>query len=110
MARFAGNVGYTLPAVETPPNSGIWEASTFEVAYRGDVVSNLRQLSVEEKINGDISVGNTISIVADAYANQHFAYMVYIKWMGVRWIISTVVVQPPRLILTLGEMYNGPTP
>jgi hypothetical protein len=62
-----------------------------------------------DKVNNDISVGNSISIVADAYANTHFFAMRYIKWAGTLWTISDVEVQSPRLILQLGGVYNGPT-
>lgn len=63
-----------------------------------------------QKVNDDLSVNNSISIVADAYAIENFFAMRYVQWMGILWIVSTVEVQSPRLLLTLGGVYNGPTP
>lgn len=106
MARFHGKVGYG-ETVETAP--GVWEDTITEISYFGDVVRNTRRLrETGESINNDLSVGNSISIVADAYANEHFHAIRYVEWAGALWTISEVEVQSPRLLLRLGEVYNGP--
>lgn len=105
MAKFYGEIGYG-ETVETRP--GVWEDVITEYKYYGDVVRNTRQLSSGEKVNDDLSVGNSISIVADAYANEHFFAMRYIRWAGTLWEISNVEVQSPRLVLRLGGVYHGP--
>jgi len=106
--RFYGNVGYG-ESVETPPDSGVWIDEITEVIYSGDVIRNARRLSEGENLNSDLSVTNSISIVADQYANEHFFAIRYISWMGTNWTVTEVEVQRPRLILRLGEVYNGPT-
>ena len=63
-----------------------------------------------ESVNNDLSVGNSISIVADAFANEHFFAVRYVEWAGTLWTISEVEVQAPRLLLRLGGVYNGPKP
>lgn len=105
MAKFYGKVGYGV-AAETAP--GVWEDTIVEVPYFGDVIRNTRKLREGEKVNNDLTVQNSISIVADAYANEHFFAIRYIEWMGALWTVSDVEVQSPRLILRLGEVYNGP--
>jgi hypothetical protein len=105
MRRFYGKVGYG-EKVETAP--GVICDRITEVIYRGDVVRNTRQLLNGQKVNDDLSVSNSISIVADAYANEHFFAMRYVEWAGVLWVVSNVEVQSPRLLLTLGGVYNGP--
>lgn len=106
MAKFYGEIGYG-ETVETRP--GVWDDVITERKYYGDVVRNTRQLESGEKVNNDISVGNSISIVADPYANEHFFAMRYIKWAGTLWTVADVEVRSPRLILRLGGVYNGPT-
>jgi hypothetical protein len=106
MAKFRGVVGYRGESVETSP--GVFEDTIVEKTYSGDVVRNSRKLLGEEKVNADISVGNSISVVADAYANEHFFNMLYVVWAGTRWVVDNVDVQRPRLILRLGGVYNGP--
>lgn len=110
MARFHGEVGYAVSALETPPGSGNWvDQPMTEVLYFGDLVRNSRQLREADKINDDISVSNSISIVGDAYAFGNFFAMRYIRWMGSLWVVNDVTVQAPRLLLALGGIYNGPT-
>lgn len=108
MARFHGTVGYGESA-ETPPGSGVWVNQYTEIQYTGDVVRNTRKLENSDRVNDDISVGNSISIVADQYANQHFHNIKYVKWMGQNWTVTMVEVRRPRLILTVGSVYNGDT-
>jgi hypothetical protein len=107
MTRFYGRVGYG-ESVETAP--GVWIDQIEERSYYGDVVRNTRNLREGEQLNFDLSVNNSISIVADAYANEHFFAIRYVEWAGTLWTVSQVEVQSPRLLLRLGEVYNGPTP
>lgn len=106
MAKFFGKIGYGETA-ETAP--GVWVDVITERNYYGDVIRNTRKLSEGEFLNNDLSVQNQISIVSDAYANEHFFAIRYIQWAGALWTVSDVEVQNPRLLLRLGGVYNGPT-
>ena len=108
MTRFYGEVGYGV-AEETPPDSGKWVDVITEQTYTGDIVRNARRLEDTENLNDDIVISNSISVVADEYAFEHFAFIKYVKWSGVRWTVTSVEVRPPRLILSIGKVYNGPT-
>lgn len=121
MARFFGAVGYgdavetTITVVDdedvtTQEKSGIWVDTVTEIEYYGDVIRDTRKLDSGESLNNDISVSNSISIVADEYAINHFFKIKYVRWAGVLWTVTTVESRPPRLILSLGSVYNGPTP
>jgi hypothetical protein len=105
MARFFGRVGYG-ESVEDQP--GVWVDTIIEKSYYGDVVRNTRHSSEGENLNNDLKVRNSISILADPYANDHFFAIRYVEWAGTLWTVSDVEVQAPRLILRLGEVYNGP--
>jgi hypothetical protein len=108
MAKFSGEIGYGLTE-ETAPD--VWQDVIVEHFAFGDVLRNTRGLvDGSDKVNLDLSVSNSISIVADEYANGHVFAMKYVVWRGARWIISEVRVEPPRLILRLGGLYNGKTP
>jgi len=108
MAKFYGKVGYGPTTVETAP--GVWNEVIVEREYVGDILRNTRKLQSGESVNDDLSVDNSISIVADAYANEHFFAIRYVQWAGTRWVVSNVEVQSPRLLLRLGGVYNGPVP
>lgn len=106
MAKFYDRIGYA-ETLETKP--GVWEEIITERPYYGDVTRNYRRLENGESVNDDVVINNTISIVADPYAYQHFLAMRYVRWMGVKWKVTNVEVQSPRLLLTIGGVYNGPT-
>jgi hypothetical protein len=106
MARFFGKLGYGH-SVEMRP--GVWEDVITEKPYFGDVLQNTRRLSDDQKVNSDITLTNNLSVVADAYANENFFAIRYAQWNGALWIVTSVQVQRPRLILELGGVYNGPT-
>lgn len=104
MAKFYGVIGYNLGTQETTP--GVWEEVIVEKRYPGDWIRNTRKLQGTNKVNDDINISNELSIIADAYANEHYHMMRYVEFMGAKWKILSVEVQHPRLQLTLGGVYN----
>lgn len=104
MAKFFGAIGYAVTS-ETAP--GVYEEQIIEREYFGDVNRNIRKLENSEHLNDDINVSNEISIVSDPFANENFYSMRYAEFMGTKWKITSVEVKYPRLILTLGGVYNG---
>ena len=108
MAKFFGEIGYGV-STENPPGSGRWEDTITEYSYYGDVVRNSVKIQEGNQVNDDLTVQNSISIMADAYANEHFFAIRYIRWAGTLWKVDNVVVESPRLILRLGGVYHGPT-
>lgn len=105
MAKFYGIIGYSVTE-ETSP--GVWTESITERNYYGDVIRNTRRWQPGEGLNDNLTINNIISIVADPFAYQNFHAIRYIKWMGASWKIDNIEVQRPRLILTIGGVYNGP--
>lgn len=107
MGKFYGPIGFGTK-VQTAP--GVWEDVVTERNYYGDVTRNSRKLETTDKVNDNIDVTNTISIMADPFAYQNFFAMLYIKWYGSLWKVTSVAVKTPRLELTIGGVYNGITP
>lgn len=105
MARFSGVVGF---GQSTQVKPGVWQDVIVEKSYFGDVVRNSRQLRDGENLNSDLTVSNSISIVADAYASEHFFAIRYVEWAGGLFMVEDVTVQAPRLLLRLGGVYSGP--
>lgn len=105
MAKFFGKVGYGMP-VEVV--LGVWEDGMVVKEYSGDILRNSRKLmTASSTLNDDVKVSNEISILADPFANQNFLSIRYIEWMGTKWKVDSVEVQYPRLILSMGGVYNG---
>lgn len=105
MAKFYGKVGYA-ENVETKPS--VWEEKIIDRYYYGEVNRNNRRIN-SSGINDDVNITNELSILSDPYANEHFYAIRYVEFMGTKWKVTNVEVQYPRLILSLGGLYNGPT-
>lgn len=105
--KYCGKIGFA-ETVETDVD--IWGETITERKYYGDITRNLKRSVPSENLNNNIDIQNTFSIVADPFAYENFFNIRYIEWMGSRWEIKSVEVQRPRLILTVGGVYNGPTP
>lgn len=104
MAKWRGKIGF-VNTIESSP--GVWTEDTVERIYSGDVLEYGRRLQTTDQVNDDIVVVNQISILSDPFAKENFFNMRYIEFMGTNWKVSNVKVQYPRLILTLGGVYNG---
>ena len=106
MAKFYGQVGFVM-TVEEPEDSGVWIEKAVERDYYGDVNRIVRRWDPKQEVNDDISLNNEISIVSDPYVTQNIPWIRYVVWNGVKWKVSSVEVQYPRLILSVGGVYNG---
>lgn len=105
MAKYHGIVGY-VETVETKP--GVWTQKLTERKYYGDTLRNSSNWTAStESTNDDLRLNAQISIVADAFAYQNFQFIRYIEYMGVKWKVTSIEPQRPRLILTVGGVYNG---
>lgn len=104
MSKYYGAIGYAK-TIETAP--GVWEETIIEKKYKGDVLRNTRRYESADKLNDNININNQISILADSYAYENFFSMRYIEWFGSKWKITNIEVQRPRLLLTIGGVYNA---
>ncbi len=103
MAKFYGAIGYA-ETKETSP--GVWEEEITEREYFGDLIRSSRRLQASDNLNDNIVINNEISIVSDPYAYENFHAMRYVVFMGAKWKIASVEAQYPRLIISIGEVYN----
>ena len=103
MAKFYGIIGYGETKEIRP---GVWNNVITEKNYYGDVLQFNKRLESGGNFNDNINISNKISIVSDLFANENFYSMLYVEFMGAKWKITNVEVQYPRLILTVGGVYN----
>lgn len=105
MAKFYGKIGYS-ETLETSP--GVWEEAITEREYFGDHIRNINKFQSSEYLNDNITLSNSISIISDNYSRSNFHLMRYISFdnSDIKWKILSVEIQYPRLILTIGGVYN----
>lgn len=103
MAKYYGKIGFR-ETIETVPD--VYVEKITERNYYGDVLSDAVRVDASDKINKDISVSKRISIILDTYAEKNCFDIVWCEFMGKKWSISSVDIYYPRLILSLGGIYN----
>ena len=104
MAKWYGKVGYAITNEVEP---GVWENKITEREHYGDAISNRFNHQNNNNVNDGIRLSNIISIIADPFANQHCSDMVYVEYMGAKWKIESFEPQFPRILSTIGGVYNG---
>lgn len=102
--RFYGIVGFG-ETKETSP--GVWTDEIVERRYCGDLIRNIKRIDGDRNVNDNININNELSIVSDPYADKNFHQIRYICWMGTRWKVTSVQVELPRLVLSIGNVWNG---
>lgn len=103
MAKFYDAIGFEELTESVP---GAWTPVITEHFYYGDVIKNARRNRQTDKINDDIILDVSISIIADDFATLGISKMKYIKYMGSKWKITSISIQHPRIILGIGGIYN----
>ena len=106
MAKWYGVIGYAETS-ETSP--GVWEEEIVEREYYGDLLQNTRRLENLQQINDNLNISNRISVLMDPYLTEHFHTIRYVTFSNVKWKVNSVEVQYPRLLLSLGGVYNAET-
>ena len=107
MAKWSGKIGY-IKTEEV--ERGIWtdEKSIVERTHYGDTIRNHTRIQPSsDSTNSDIVINVNLSIIADTFAIENLRYMKYAVINGVKWRITDVEPQRPRLILQIGGIYNG---
>lgn len=103
MARFCGYIGFAFD-VETAQD--VWEPIITQRQYYGDVLSARKRTDGGEGLNDNISLSVRVSIVADPFAETHLSDIVFVVLNGTKWKVTDREVQYPRIVLSVGGIYN----
>jgi hypothetical protein len=104
MAKFHGKIGFAQSEKTAP---GVFSNVFVEKNYTGDVITNTRRWEPSTNLNDNLAINNRFSIVGNAYAYDNISTMRYLKYMGTAWKIVNFEILRPRIILTIGEVYNN---
>lgn len=105
MVRYHGSIGYGR-TVEVRP--GVREDVIVERKLFGDVLRPSRSFDTDDKVIPDSRLGNRISILVDDEITANIDAIRFIEYRGNLWHVTQIVEERPRLILSMGEVYNGP--
>ena len=104
MAKYSGLVGYVTQE-ETVP--GIWSPDENPKMMRGDIIRQTLSNQDNGKVNNDITLNHRVSLLGDAYAFSSYYAIKWIEIDGRKWEVTSVEVQRPRIIVTVGGLWNG---
>lgn len=107
MSKFHGAIGW---AVQTEIRPGVWEDVITERTYSGDILQKARRWAEDEKVTDNVYIENKVSVLADVYLYENFPHLRYVNYLGTRWEVSRVEINRPRIVITMGRVYNGPLP
>ena len=85
--RYHGKIGFLTESQETAP--GVWNEGT------------------SDSTNDNLIIKNRLEIVADPFVYSHIGSILYAEVNGTKWRVKDIEDAYPRLILSLGGVYNG---
>lgn len=100
-------IGYGR-SVEVRP--GVHEDVITEVVKMAEVKQRTEAFNVGGSIIPEYRTTTSVSVLSDGPAKVNYSDLRYVVYGGERWTIASAVVEPPRMTLFIGEVYNGPTP
>lgn len=103
MAKYHGKIGFGISSEIRP---GVWKDTIVEKTYYGDIIQNYVRNENAQQVNDNVNISNRFSIISDPFATQNFHSIKYLEYMGVKWKVTSVDVQYPRLVLNVGGVYN----
>lgn len=104
MAKYSGLVGYVTEEEISP---GVWQPKNNSRKMRGDIIRQTSNNQNDMKVNNDTTLSHRVSLVGDAYAFSNYYDIKWIDIDGYRWKVSSVEVQRPRIIVSLGGPYTA---
>lgn len=105
MTKFFGKIGFYITE-ETSP--GVWTSKVVTKNYRGDIIRNYYRYDQSDSINDNLNISNNLSIIADSFCYENLGMIRFVEWMGSLWKVTGIELQRPRVLLTIGGVYNGP--
>jgi hypothetical protein len=105
--RYSGALGIVEQSEVRP---GIWEETVTEVPVLGTVRQATAALDGTDQVLPQYSTTTSVTVPARGVGPLDNSSIRYVTYKGDRWQISSIVDEPPRIVLYIGEKYNGPTP
>lgn len=105
--RWCGKIGFDVQTYDNDKRR--WVSSIVEKEYKGDVIKvfNAQIVGQSDSINENPVITNKFSIIANAFANEHYSTIRYLEYMGVKLKVKNISVETPRLVLSVGGVFKN---
>lgn len=108
MSRCCIKVGFSITR-EAPDQPGVWVDDITVKTYYGDCIRKQYDINNGNGLNGDVTLSNTFSVLADKFAIENYEFAKYVEFKGHKLSIRSVTFEYPRLSITIGGIYNEQT-
>lgn len=105
--RWSGKLGFTELTEVSP---GRIEDVITEHPAMGDVDNRTGTVRVGDEVLPQIGTTTAVSVLFGSGERLDFSKLRYVTHRGTRWVPSSIVEEPPRVLIFIGEEYNGPGP
>lgn len=102
--KFSGKIGFQITE-ETDP--GVYVPTIIEKSVVGDILQSGYREDLAGNVNPNLNIDCRISIVMNSFIKANYGYIRYVEYGGSKWEVKSISTPYPRLILTLGGLYNG---
>lgn len=103
MGKYYGQVGF---ATQEEAEPGIYEEVITERPYSGEMLDNRWRTGANANVNGELILNCDFSLLCDPYIVKNHAFIAYITYMDIKWAVTGAVLNYPRIVLTVGGVYN----
>lgn len=105
--RWSGKLGFTT---EVEVSKGRFEDVVTERPAMGEIETRTDTFTVGDQVLTRAGTSTSVSVLFGSVERIDFSSLVYITHRGKRYVPSSIVEDIPRIVIYLGEEYNGPKP
>lgn len=103
--RWSGKLGFST---EVEVSKGRIEDSITETPAMGDVETRTDTFSTSDQVLPEHRTSTSVSVLLGSSERVDFSKLRYITHRGRRYVPSSIVEEHPRVVIYIGEEYNGP--
>lgn len=104
--RYHGKIGLADQKEISP---GVWDDVITEVERFGTVVQSTETFDQVDSILPRVRTTTSVSVLDEGVLIDRQDDIRYVWFRGKRWSVASIVTQYPRIVIYLGERYNGPS-
>ena len=104
-SRWYGKIGF---GITKEVRKGVWKPVIEDREYYGNIISVKKTAEQQSySTNDNLMINAKISILDDGYLSSNCASIRYVEFMGTLWKVREIAPEYPRLVLTLGGLYES---
>lgn len=105
--RWSGKLGFST---EVEVTKGRFEDVVTERSVMGEIETRTDTFIVGNQVLTQTGTSTSVSVLFGSVERIDFSTLVYVTHRGKRYVPSSIVEDIPRVVIYIGEEYNGPEP